>query len=139
MVKNSIRLVVGILAVQLICLMPGAQESSGTITITEIPPAGAGPDSQGNISGTIKGVEKPETFKIVLYAHTDWWYVQPLADSPYTDIGTDGHWSSWTHLGQRYAVLLVTSSYRPPAKVQSLPSIGGMIVAKAEIAASSSH
>lgn len=106
------------------------------IEFTEIPKAGAGSDSQGNIAGVVKGVEHPEQFKVVLYAHTDWWYVQPLTIEPLTDIASDGTWSNWTHLGYRYAALVVRSSFHADAKVKSLPHVGGDVIARGEVAAS---
>lgn len=115
--------------------VPALAIQNVTIKFTDVPPTGAGPQSQGNIAGTVRGLEKAETYKVVIYAHTDAWYVQPLADDPYTDISPDGAWSNWTHLGQRYAALVVRPSFQPPSKTQSLPGIGGDVVARFEVAA----
>lgn len=105
------------------------------IKFTEVPPAGAGPQSQEDIAGIVTGIEKVETYKIVIYAHTDAWYVQPLTDDPYTDIAPDGGWSNWTHLGNRYAALVVRPSFQPPSKTQSLPRVGSDVIARAEVSA----
>ena len=116
-------------------VVPALAVQSVTVKFTEIPPAGAGPESQGNIAGTVTGLEKPETYKIVIYAHTDAWYVQPLTDDPYTDIAPDGGWSNWTHLGYRYAALVVRPSFQPQSKSQALPHVGGDVIARVEVPA----
>ena len=111
------------------------QAKGMTIEFTLVPPAGAGAESRGNIAGRVMGLPEPEKYKIVLYARTDWWYVQPLIDAPFTSIKSDGMWSNWTHLGYRYAALIVRPSFRPSARTQSLPTAGDDVVAVAEIAA----
>ena len=105
------------------------------IEITLVPPSGAGPDSSGNIEGRVTGAHPPEQYKVVLYAHTDRWYVQPLESPPFTDVDPSGKWSNWTHLGNRYAALLVRPSFRVESKIQSLPGLGGDVIAKKEVAA----
>ncbi len=89
-----------------------------TIEFTRVPQSGSGSGSRGDIEGSVLGLNEPRQYKVVLYAHTDWWYVQPLVSDPYTDIGSDGKWSNWTHLGHRYAALVVRPSFRPEARVQ---------------------
>lgn len=106
------------------------------VEFTQVPKAGAGSDSQGNIAGVVKGIAKPEQYKVVLYAHTDWWYVQPQTIEPLTDVASDGSWSNWTHLGYRYAALIVRASFQPGAKIKSLPRVGGDVIARSETAAS---
>ena len=54
------------------------------VEFTQVPKAGKGSDSQGNIAGVVKGIAKPEQYKVVLYARTDWWYVQPQTIDPLT-------------------------------------------------------
>ena len=106
-----------------------------TVKFTEVPASGAGPQSQGDIAGTVTGLKKAETYKVVIYAHTDAWYVQPLADDPYTGISPNGVWSNWTHLGHRYAALIVRPSFQPPSKTQSLPQVGGDVIGRFEVSA----
>jgi len=106
-----------------------------TLIFTEVPKEGEGSASQGNISGRVANVAHPEQYKVVVYAHTDKWYVQPEAASPHTEIQPDGTWSSWTHLGYRYAALAVRSSFQPAATLRNLPAIGGDVLAKKEVAA----
>src|SRR5213593_635008 len=67
------------------------------IDFTKVPRSGAGADSRGDISGRVTGVSDATIYRIVLYAHTDVWYVQPLESAPLTMIAKDGQWSNWTH------------------------------------------
>jgi len=109
-------------------------EVSGTkpsITITRVPPAGAGSDTWGTIAGLVRGVNV-EACKVVIFAYGDTWYVQPLANSPYTSIGSDGKWETGIHLGFEYAALLVKSSYKPSATTDTLPKVGGDVLAIAK-------
>jgi hypothetical protein len=112
---------------------PQASEQKPKVDITLAPKCGDGADSQGNIEGTVTGLQSPENYKIVLYAHTDKWYVQPLGDSPLTEIGADGKWSNWTHLGGRYAALVVPASFSAPADTLALPTIKQGVIANAEV------
>ena len=105
------------------------------IIFTEIPPKGEGANSRGDIAGKVIRAKSPQDYKIVLYAHTDCWYVQPHEDATFTNIQSDGTWSNWTHLGHRYAALLVRASFRPESKIQSLPDKGGDIIAVVETSA----
>ncbi len=107
------------------------------IEFSAVPPAGGGGGSRGNIAGRLVGVSEPEDCKVVLYAHTDCWYVQPLIDYPLTNVASDGTWANWTHLGDRYAALVVRPAFQPPALIQALPAVGGSVLAVAEIPAES--
>jgi hypothetical protein len=111
--------------------------TSATVTITKAPPAGKGADSRGNIEGRVEGLPNPDTYRVVIYAHTDRWYIQPEVDSPFTNIDAKGHWTNWTHLGGRYAALVVRPSYKPAPELRALPPIGGDVIAQAEAPASS--
>jgi len=66
------------------------------------------------ISGTANNVDTSQV-KIVLWAKTDHWYVQPWISNPYTYIQGDGTWESWTHPWWRMLVLIVDSTYYPGA------------------------
>jgi hypothetical protein len=99
------------------------------IRITQVPPRGGGPDAVETIAGTVKGVNFSQ-HKILLYARTNKWYVQPYADSPYTMINQQGKWTADTHLGSEYAALLVRSSHSDaPASTNTLPPVGGDVIA----------
>jgi hypothetical protein len=106
-------------------------QTSPSITITRVPPAGAGSDSFGTIAGKVQGVNVEEC-KVVIFAYVDIWYVQPWANSPYTEIDEDGSWETDIHLGFEYAALLVKSSYKPPATTSTLPQSGGDVLAIAK-------
>jgi hypothetical protein len=98
------------------------------IQITEAPSKGAGPDKVETIAGTASGVKVTEC-KIVVFARTNVWYVQPYIDSSDTSINEDGTWRTDTHLGNQYAALLVKTSYKPPSKTGKLPDVGGPVLA----------
>jgi hypothetical protein len=97
------------------------------IIISHLPPAGAGPKTWGLISGQVTGVS-PRQYRVVVYALGDRWYSQPIGLS-HTPIQDDGTWKTGTHLGMRYAVLLVKPSYIPPGIILTLPQAGGDILA----------
>ena len=101
-----------------------------TIEFTRLPPTGQGsPDILHNIEGRVKGARHGQ--KVVIFARSGMWWVQPLADQPFTTIQTDSTWKTVTHPGSAYAALLVDSSYRPPATVNLLPAKGGAVAAVA--------
>ena len=45
--------------------------------------------------------------QVVLFARSGGWWVQPMANTPFTPIQPDGTWRNSTHLGTEYAALLV--------------------------------
>src|SRR5262245_36650202 len=100
-------------------------QATGRVEFTRVPAQGQGSDSRGDISGRVSGLDAPQNYKVVLYCHTDRWYVQPEAASPLTDIAKDGTWSNWTHLGGRYAALVVQPTFQPTATLQALPAVAG--------------
>jgi len=113
----------------------GPVDSSGekdatkpSIHIIEVPSKGAGEVALETIAGTVSGVKVKEC-KVVIFAHTNTWYVQPYIDSSDTDIRDDNTWRTETHLGSEYAALLVKASYKPPATTGKLPEIGGLVLA----------
>ena len=71
--------------------------------------------------------------QLVLYARSGVWWVQPLANRPFTEIQRDSKWSNFTHRGLEYAALLVEPGYRPPATTDSLPMVGGGVIAVASV------
>ena len=98
------------------------------IAITRVPSKGAGPDRTEPIAGTVSGVNVNEC-RVVVFARTNTWYVQPYAASPYTTISNDGKWDTDTHLGDEYAALLVKPSYKPPPTTNTLPEVGDDVLA----------
>lgn len=86
---------------------------------------------QDIIGGTVSGARSGQ--RIVLFARSGAWYVQPWADQPFTDVQPDSTWSNSTHLGTEYAALLVEPGYVPQAMTYALPSEGGGVVAVASV------
>jgi len=106
-----------------------AKDPKPVIRITTIPRLGpGGPDEMDPIAGSVKGVNGDQT-KVVIFTHTNVWYVQPYTENPYTAIKDDCTWETSAHLGYEYAALLVKSSYKPSDTIAALPSEGGEILA----------
>jgi signal transduction histidine kinase len=101
-----------------------------TIEFTRLPPAAeGGPDRVDTIEGRVIGGQPGQ--QIVLYAQWGPWWVQPLADHPFTTIQPDSKWSNSTHFGTEYAALLVDPEYRPRATLDLLPGEGAGVIAVA--------
>jgi len=98
-----------------------------TIRVTTVPPRDTGgPDKLGKIAGTVTG--RCASCRLILFAKGgDIWYVQPWADSPFTEVLANGKWESETHLGLEYGVVLAEASYLPPSQTDSLPSVKGEV------------
>jgi hypothetical protein len=107
-----------------------AQDTTPAVTITVVPPydARGGDAPMARIGGS--ALNAPADARVVVFAHTDVWYVQPYVAAPYT-APRNGQWATGTHLGTEYVALLVTAAYRPPATTSSLPALGGPILAAA--------
>ena len=99
-----------------------------SIAITRVPSKGGGPDRMEPIAGKVGGVNVKDC-RVVVFARTNTWYVQPYAASPYTTISNGGKWATYTHLGDEYAALLVKSSYKPPVTTDTLSEVGGDVLA----------
>lgn len=109
-----------------------------SIEFTTIPPAAeGGPDNVAPIAGRVVGGRPGQ--KIVLFAKAGIWWVQPTTNEPFTSIQPDSTWSTSTHLGTEYAALLVEPAYRPPTKLDTLPSEGGDIVAVKSVSGAKSE
>lgn len=109
----------------------GRQGDGGpTIDFNKIPHADKG-DTQDldEIGGRVNGAVPGQ--RIILYARSGPWYVQPYVDQPFTSIQTDLTWSNATHPGTEYAALLVEPGYQPPSVTDVLPTRGGAVVAVA--------
>ncbi|WP_263356741.1 LamG domain-containing protein [Acidicapsa ligni] len=63
--------------------------------------------------------------------------MQPFRSRAFTDVGSDGAWENYTHLGSDYAALLVTPDFQPIARLSALPPAGGNVLAIATTKASS--
>jgi signal transduction histidine kinase len=107
----------------------GARSSNvgPSIEFTKVPVAGhGGPDRVDTIEGRVVRARPGQ--QIVLFARWGPWWVQPLADQPFTIIQTDSKWRSSTHLGTEYAALLVDPGYRPRPTMEVLPSEGAGVI-----------
>jgi hypothetical protein len=103
------------------------------IVFTTLPPAQeGGSDTSAVIAGRVTGARPGQ--RLVLFAKSGVWWVQPMADRPFTDIAANGTWRSTIHLGTEYAALLVDPGYRPAATVDVLPKPGGPVLAVASVA-----
>ena len=99
-----------------------------TIAFTKIPPAAeGGTERVDTISGRVVGARPGQ--RIVVYARSGQWWVQPFADQPFTAIQPNSRWSTSTHLGYEYAALLVEPTYHPPPTMDVPPTRGGSVVA----------
>jgi hypothetical protein len=111
------------------CSSPSAG-TGPTIEFSKIPQADVGgPDKVAPIEGLVIGWRQGQ--RIVLFAKSGQWWVQPLAEQPFTTIRPDSSWINSIHLGTEYAALLVEPEYIPPATLDALPSKGGAVVAVA--------
>jgi hypothetical protein len=81
------------------------------------------------LSGWAYGVDYSR-IKVVIYVLTNEWYVQPYADAPFTDIASDGSWTSYTHPWQAIVVLLVNpTNYTPAATKITNPALDPNVLA----------
>jgi hypothetical protein len=70
------------------------------------------------------------TDKIVIYVLTNEWYVQPYVATPFTDISSDGSWTSSTHGWQDIVVLVVNpNTYKPAATEITNPALDPGVIA----------
>jgi hypothetical protein len=98
------------------------------IVFTTVPPAAeSGGERVAPVAGRVTGARQGQ--KIVLFAKSAVWWVQPFVAEPFTEIKPDSTWSSTIHLGTDYAALLVDAAYQPPATVEALPARGGSVFA----------
>jgi hypothetical protein len=107
-----------------------------SIEFTTVPEADWG--SSGlveKIAGRAKGFKPGQ--RIVLFAKSGFWWIQPTDRAPYTPIERDSTWRNSVHLGMEYAALLVEPGYSlPPAlNMDALPGKGSGVVAVATVRA----
>ena len=99
-----------------------------SITFTNIPPAAqGGRERVDTISGRVVGARPGQ--RIVVYAKSGPWWVQPWPEQPFVTIKSDLTWSTQTHLGYEYAALLVNADYRPAPTIDVAPVMGGSLAA----------
>jgi hypothetical protein len=120
------------LAVIAAILFAGCRDAKREVVITKVPAAAdGGPDRMGPIAGRVHGARPGD--RIVLFARSGFWYVQPFQLEPFTSIAADGTWTASTHLGAEYAAMLVGPGYQPPRTLEALPPVGGPVIAVTRI------
>jgi hypothetical protein len=103
-----------------------SQETS--VVFTRLPKAGEGSSVTVNaIEGRVSGARPGQ--RVVVFAHSGVWWIQPLADNFLTEIHADSTWKTVTHPGSGYAALVVDASWRPPPTLDVLPKTGGPVAA----------
>jgi hypothetical protein len=117
----------------LLCFSLGAcrffnNSAAPSVVVTKIPPAArGGRERVDTISGRVIGARPGQ--RLVVYAHSGPWWVQPWPDQPFLTLNANSEWSTPTHLGYEYAALLVEPDYRPPATTDFAPTQGGLVAA----------
>ena len=92
--------------------------------VLDPPPPGA-----SQLSGYACNVDTSK-IKVVVYALTNQWYVQPYAAWPFTNIASDGSWTTGTHPWEALVVLLVDpANYAPPATEITNPALDPNVLA----------
>jgi hypothetical protein len=105
---------------------------SPSIEFTRIPQADSGGREKNDIiEGVVKRAHTGQ--RLVLYARSGKWWVQPLVSEPFTRIQGDSKWTNATHLGTEYSALLVEPGYRPAPVIEVLPPPGGDVAAVAVV------
>lgn len=98
-----------------------------SIEFSKIPPAAQGGRERiDTIAGRAYNSRTGQ--RIVIYARSGAWWVQPWPDRPFIPIQADSTWSTETHLGFEYAALLVEPDYHPPPTMDVAPTQGGSVV-----------
>jgi hypothetical protein len=128
------RLAIFVVAACLAAAWCGGPPSPRTpaIEFTSIPEASeGGPDKVVPIAGRVTGARPGQ--RLVLFAKSGVWWVQPLVAEPFTPLQPDSTWKTTTHLGLEYAALLVDASFTPPPTLDELPKPGGAVIAVATV------
>ncbi len=109
---------------QLVSVDAGASSGPQPTVTLDSPSAGA-----SRLSGHAYNVD-PNTTKVVVYALTNQWYVQPLISAPFANISADGSWTSSTNAWSSLVVLLVNpATYTPPATEITNPALDSGVLA----------
>ncbi len=107
-----------------------------SVSFTKIPPYASG--SSGTleaIEGRAPGARAGQ--RIVLYARSGEWWVQPFTASPFTTIQSDFSWKSSTHPGSAYAAVLVDDKFQPTPTIDVLPERSNHVAAVTKVENSS--
>jgi len=115
-------------AVALVACQSDKTHEAPSIAFTRIPPAAqGGRERVDTISGRVSGARPGQ--RIVVYAKSGPWWVQPWPEQPFIPIEPDSTWETQTHLGYEYAALLVNTDYHPAPTIDVAPTVGGSVVA----------
>ena len=122
----------GLVAISLCLLLTGCHPPQSkhdpSIEFSKIPPAAqGGRERVDTIAGRVVGASPGQ--KVVVYARSGPWWVQPWPDQPFIPIRADSTWSTQTHLGYEYAALVVDQAYHPPPTMDVAPTPGGSVLA----------
>jgi hypothetical protein len=100
--------------------------AAASLTLTAVPPAGPGGSTRvAPVGGRAAGARPGD--RVVVYARSGVWWVQPFAAEPFTALAADGTWQTTTHLGTEYAALLVSPEHRPASTLDTLPEPGDSV------------
>ncbi len=96
------------------------------VKFTRVPLAGTdNPEKVNPIEGRVIGARPGQRIVLYAYAKTaEAWWVQPLANQPFTAIQPDATWQNETHPGTEYAALLVGPDFQAPPTAAVLPTKG---------------
>src|ERR1700723_901531 len=120
--------IVFVIAVALMACRSEKPQETPSITFTKIPPAAqGGRERVDTISGRVSGARPGQ--RVVVYAKSGPWWVQPWPEQPFIPIEPDSTWETQTHLGFEYAALLVNSDYHPAPTIDVAPTMGGSVEA----------
>src|SRR6266436_2953393 len=126
LVLRTLSAIVFLSAVALVACWSEKPQQTPSITFTKIPPAAqGGRERVDTISGRVSGARPGQ--RIVVYAKSGPWWVQPWPEHPFTSIESDSIWSTQTHLGYEYAALLVNADYHPAPTIDVAPTVGGSV------------
>ncbi len=77
------------------------------------------------VSGQLSNVSNPSANRIVVYAQTNQYYLQPCVTEPLQSIQNDGSWGPVDLHNGTVWIMLVKSTYTPPAGTGALPAVDG--------------
>ena len=127
-VLRILSVIVFLSALALLACQSEKPQERPVITFTKIPPAAqGGRERLDTISGRVSGARPGQ--RIVIYAKSGPWWVQPWPEQPFIRIQSDSRWSTQTHLGYEYAALLVNADYHPAPTIDVAPTMGGSVLA----------
>jgi hypothetical protein len=121
-------IILGILGLNFAGLGCHSQKSTDrpSLELTKIPPAAqGGRERVDTIEGRVRNANPGQ--QIIIYAHSGTWWLQPWPDRAFISIRADSTWSTETHLGFEYAVLLVDPEYHPLPTLDVAPTQGGPV------------